>query len=67
MTNQVMEYPVNVITEALMIARDNFDFDGEYEKSDLISQLLIELSDSDDSIDDPIPYTLTDLGKAALS
>ena len=52
MTNQVMEYPVNVITEALMIARDNFDFDGEYEKSNLISQLLIELSDSDDSIDE---------------
>lgn len=45
MTNQVMEYPVNVITEALMIARDNFDFDGEYEKSELISLLIKEIQE----------------------
>lgn len=36
---------MNLITEALLIAKDNFDFDGEYEKSKLIAELLKEVGE----------------------
>ena len=33
----------DLLIESLNIAKDNFDFDGEYDKSDQIHNYLIEL------------------------